>query len=70
MPRPKSAAPTPLLPTIVSPSPIPGLRNRDLVAIELARAYVLHHGRIAPDVVRDAIVASADELAKQLGWDD
>lgn len=70
MPRPKNAAPTPLLPTIESPSTFRGLSNRDLLAIELARAYVAHHGRIRPDVVKDDVVASANELARQLGWED
>lgn len=48
-------------------SPLP---RRDALAVEIARAYVLHHGVIRPDVIKDSVVASANEMASQLGWKD
>jgi len=44
------------------------LPARDLLAIDLMKAYVAFHGKIQPDAVRDSIVGSANELAKQLEW--
>lgn len=46
------------------------LPRRDALAVEIARAYVLHHGVIRPDVIKDSVVASANEMASQLGWED
>lgn len=46
------------------------LSRRDALAVEIARAYVQHHGVIRPDVIKDSVVASATQMAELLGWED
>lgn len=54
----------------ITTAPAVQLSKVDLTAIELAKAYVAFHGKVAPDVMRDTVVESAKELAKQMGWKD
>lgn len=72
MARPKNTPITPSAPLSDTHESLvgPTLTRRDAVAVEFARAYILHNGVIRPDVIKAQVVASADELAKQLGWDD
>ncbi len=46
------------------------LSRRDAVAVEILRAYIIHHGRVQPDIIRDSVVGPADELARLLKWND
>ena len=61
------AVPAPVVGSQVS---VPTLTKTDLAAIEIARAYLAFHGKIAPDVISDTVVKSAQELGRQLGWKD
>lgn len=68
MPPSKKLDPPPPLSSILASSAFQDLSARDLLAIELAKAYLSFHGKLAPDVIKDTVVASANELAYQLEW--